>query len=174
MDNHQSAHPVKGVLDRLIVGLNALGSVWILLLVLLVTTDALSRSFLARPIAGVTEMVQISIIGIVFLQLGDAIRTGRLTRADSLLTIMQNRWPRIAHGMESVFFLLGAIYMGLGLWGSVPLLKEAYLRGHFLGNQGVFTIIVWPMKAIIVLGLAISLIEFLRQAVRAYRRAVHV
>ena len=70
--------------DRLVVGMNALGSVWILLMVLMVTTDAMSRSFFAKPIAGVTELIQISIIGIVFLQIADAIRTKRMTRADSL------------------------------------------------------------------------------------------
>lgn len=36
------------------------------MLILLVTTDAMSRSFFARPIAGVNEMVQVSIIGISF------------------------------------------------------------------------------------------------------------
>ena len=78
-----------GVLDRLIVGMNALGSVWILMLILLVTTDAMSRSFFARPIAGVNEMVQVSIIGIVFMQLAGAIRMGKLSRADSFLTLLR-------------------------------------------------------------------------------------
>jgi len=120
-----------------------------------------------RPIAGVLELVQLSIIGIVFLQLADAIRTGRLTRADSLLTLVQKRSPRLFHLMESLFFALGALYMALGLWGSVPLLRESYERQTFLGNEGVFTVIVWPVKAIIVLGLAVCLLQFLRQAVRA-------
>jgi len=167
MSDGAQTHPVKGAFDRLIVGMNALGSVWILLLILLVTTDAMSRSFLHRPIAGVLELVQLSIIGIVFLQLADAIRTGRLTRADSLLTLVQKRSPRLFHLMESLFFALGALYMALGLWGSVPLLRESYERQTFLGNEGVFTVIVWPVKAIIVLGLAVCLLQFLRQAVRA-------
>ena len=69
---HRSGNP--GAFDRLIVGMNALGSVWILLLVLMVFADALGRSFFSHPIAGVTELIQISIVGIVFLQLADAIR----------------------------------------------------------------------------------------------------
>lgn len=172
MSEGVQAHPVKGAFDRLIVGMNALGSAWILLLILLVTTDAMSRSFLHRPIAGVLELVQLSIIGIVFLQLADAIRTGRLTRADSLLTLVQKRSPRAFHAMEALFFALGALYMALGLWGSVPLLRESYERKTFLGNEGVFTVIVWPVKAIIVLGLLVCLLQFLRQAVRALARAI--
>jgi len=159
-------------LDRLIIGMNATGSIWILLLILLITTDAMSRSFFSRPIAGVNEMVQVSIIGIVFLQLADAIRTGKLTRADSFLTLMQGWNKRVAHAMEGTFFAMGAIYMGLGLWGSVPLLKEAIDRNHYLGNEGVFTIIVWPMKAILVLGLAVCLIQFLRLSIQSWRLAV--
>ena len=155
----------------LIVGMNALGSVWILLLILLVTSDALLRSFFAMPIAGVTEMVQISIIGIVFSQLADAIRNGKLTRADAFLGLVAARRPRIADGMEAAFLLLGALYMGLALWGSMPLLLEAIERKSYLGNEGVFTVVVWPVKAITVLALSVCLIEFEGQALRAWRRA---
>ncbi len=161
----------KGAFNRLIIGMNALGSLWILFLVLMVTADALGRSFFSHPIAGVTELIQISILGIVFLQLADAIRTGRLTRADSVLSLVGAKRPRIAYAMEALFSLLGAIFMGLGLWGSIPLLVEAIQRNSYLGNQGVFTVIVWPVKAIIVLGLSVCLIEFLRQAVRSLRLA---
>ena len=161
----------RGAFNRLIIGMNALGSLWILFLVLMVTADALGRSFFSHPIAGVTELIQISILGIVFLQLADAIRTGRLTRADSLLSLIGATRPRVACTMEALFSTLGAVFMGLGLWGSIPLLIEAIQRKSYLGNQGVFTVIVWPVKAIIVLGLAVCLIEFLRQALRSLRLA---
>ncbi len=154
-----------------IVGMNALGSVWILFLILLVTADALGRSFFAHPIAGVTEMIQISIVGIVFSQLPDAIRNGKLTRADSMLGWVTARRPQVAQAMEAAFLLLGAVYMGLCVWGSAPLLVEAIQRESYLGNQGVFTVVVWPVKTIIVIGLAVCLIEFLRQSLRALRRA---
>ena len=154
--------------------MNALGSMWILFLVLLVTTDAIGRSFFAHPIAGVAELTQISIMGIVFLQLADAIRTGRLTRADSLLTLMRNRFSRAASVLEALFFLLGALYMALGLWGSLPLLAEAWERDSYLGNEGVFTVIVWPIKAITVFGLGVCLLEFLRQAILALRQVARL
>jgi len=166
---HRSGNP--GAFDRLIVGMNALGSAWILLLVLMVTADALGRSFFSHPFAGVTELIQISIVGIVFLQLADAIRTGRLTCADSFLSLVYAHLPRLGHALQGIFSLLGATYMGLGLWGTIPLLKEAIERKSYLGNEGVFTVIVWPVKAITVLGLAVCLVEFLRLSVRAFRRA---
>ena len=161
----------RTVFGGLIVGMNAMGSVWILLLILLVTADAIGRSFFAHPIAGVTEMVQISIVGIVFSQLADAIRNGKLTRSDSFLAWFGERSPPRRHRLEAVFLLLGALYMGLAVWGSFPLLVEAIQRKSYLGNQGVFTVVVWPVKAITVLGLSVCLIEFVRQAHRAWQRA---
>lgn len=151
--------------------MNALGSFWVLLLVLLVTADALGRSFFTHPIVGTHELVQISIVGIVFLQLADAIRTGRLTRADSFLGVLLVTAPRAGAALECAFFLFGATYMGIGLWGSIPLLVESIERRSYLGNEGVFTAPVWPVKAIIVLGLATCMVQFLRLALGAYRRA---
>jgi TRAP-type mannitol/chloroaromatic compound transport system permease small subunit len=151
--------------------MNAAGSVWILLLILLVSADALGRSFFLYPIVGTTEMVTLSIVGIVFLQLADTIRGRRLTRSDSFLGVLQVLRPRAAAALEALFCLLGAAFMALGLWGSAPLLKEAVERNHWIGNEGVFTAPVWPVKTIIVFGLAVCLVQFLRLAARAFRQA---
>jgi TRAP-type mannitol/chloroaromatic compound transport system permease small subunit len=168
----EAAEPERlGRFDRLVVGMNAAGSFWILLLVLLVTADALGRSFFTYPIVGTHELVQISIVGIVFLQLADAIRTGRLTRADSFLGALLLGAPRAGAALECAFFLLGAAYMGIALWGSFPLLVESIERKSYLGNEGVFTAPVWPVKTIIVLGLAVCMVQFLRLAAGAFRRA---
>jgi len=160
-----------GVFDRLIVGMNALGSFWVLVLVILVTSDALGRTFLNHPIQGTHEMIQISVVGIVFMQLADTIRNGRLTRADSFLGLLCLARPRAGALLEAGFYLLGAAFMAIGLWGSIPLLKEAIERGSYIGNDGIFTAPVWPVKTIIVLGLAVCLVQFLRMARAALGRA---
>jgi TRAP-type C4-dicarboxylate transport system permease small subunit len=160
-----------GWFDRFVVALNTLGSVWILLLVLLITADALGRTFFLHPIVGTHELVQLSIVGIVFLQLADAIRTGRLTRSDTFLAVLQLRSPRAGAALEAVFCLLGAVYMAIGLWGSIPLLAEAIERNSWIGNEGVFTAPVWPVKTITVIGLAACLVQFVRLAAALFRRA---
>jgi len=160
------------VFDRLVIGMNALGSVWILFVILLVNGDALGRSFFTHPIVGTHELIQISIVGIVFMQLADAIRSGRLTRADSFLEVLRQRAPRAGAALETVFLLLGAAYMAIGLWGSVPLLQEALRRNSWIGNEGVFTAPVWPVKTIIVIGLAVCLLQFLRMAAASLRTAL--
>jgi TRAP-type mannitol/chloroaromatic compound transport system permease small subunit len=164
-----TAAAALGAFDRLIIGMNALGSIWVLFVIVLVNGDALGRSFFAHPIVGTHELIQISIVGIVFMQLADAIRTGRLTRADSFLEFVRARWPRAAAALEAVFMLLGAAYMAIGLWGSVPLLQEALRRNSWIGNEGVFTAPVWPVKTIIVIGLAVCMLQFLRLAAASLR-----
>jgi TRAP-type C4-dicarboxylate transport system permease small subunit len=147
--------------------MNAAGSVWVLLLILLVTGDALGRSFFAAPIVGTVELVQISIVGIVFMQLADTVRTGRLTRSESLLDAVG---PRARAALEAVYCLLGAAYMAIALWGSIPLLAEAIERNSWIGNEGVFTAPVWPVKSVIVAGLSVCLVQFLRLAVESFRK----
>jgi TRAP-type mannitol/chloroaromatic compound transport system permease small subunit len=151
--------------------MNAAGSIWVLLLILLVTADALGRSFFAAPIVGTVELVQISIVGIVFMQLGDTVRTGRLTRSETFLEALRQVRPRAGAALEGVFCLLGAAYMAIGLAGSVPLLAEAIRRNSWIGNEGVFTAPVWPVKTVIVAGLAVSLVQFLRLAASSFKKA---
>jgi len=158
--------------DRLVVGMNAAGSVWVLLLILLVTGDAVGRSFFAAPIVGTVELTQISIVGIVFMQLGDAVRSGRLTRSETFLDLLRLARPRAAAALEALFCLLGALYMGIGLWGSVPLLLEAIERNSWIGNEGVFTAPVWPVKTVIVAGLAVCLVQFLRLCLESFRKTL--
>jgi hypothetical protein len=76
----------------------------------------------------------------------------------------------VGAALDGLFCALGATFMGIGLWGSVPLLKEAIERRSYLGNEGIFTAPVWPVKTIIVVGLAVCLLQFLRLAVAAFRR----
>ena len=157
------------IFERFVIGLNTIGSLWVLLLVLLICADSFGRSFFARPIEGVVEMVAISMAVIVFCQLADTIRLGRLTRSDTLLAIFAGN--RIPGGrLILVFFdLLGALVMAMIVYGTAPLVLEAYARGYYLGNRGLFTFPEWPLKGIIVVGAAMSLLCFLIRAVNSWR-----
>ena len=70
--------------SKFVAGLNSAGSVLILAIVVLINLDVFSRFLFNNPIDGVTELVELSIVAIVFLQLADAVRNGRLTRSDGL------------------------------------------------------------------------------------------
>ena len=127
----------------------------------LINFDAFSRTLFARPINGVIEMIELSIVGIVFLQLGDATRRGRLTRSDGFFSLMLRRRPDIGRTMGAIFDLAAATFMALILYGSFPLLTRAIERGYYVGEEGVFTFPQWPVKLIVVIGCVVTLVQFL-------------
>lgn len=151
--------------------LSVLGALLILALLVLVNADALGRTFFSRPILGVIELVELSLVAIVFLQLGDAVRAGRLTRSDGLLTLVQAAAPRVAHAMHAAIDLIAAAFMVFVLFGAVPRLIESWQRGDFKGTAQVFTFPEWPVRLIVVVGASAALIAFLMRVWRALRRA---
>lgn len=145
-----------------IVGwLNNAGTFLIFALMVLINADVFSRFLFNAPIDGVTEMVELSIVAIVFLQIGDAIRAGRLTRSDGLFSKIQKRQPGIARVMSIIFDLLGALFFAAILYGAWPRFIDAWQRGYFAGNRGIFVVPVWPIRLILVIGCVVAILVFL-------------
>jgi TRAP-type mannitol/chloroaromatic compound transport system permease small subunit len=164
-----AAHPRRrsSILDRAVVVLNAIGSLWVLLLVLLIDADAIGRTLFNLPIAGMIEIVAVSLAVIVFCQLADTIRLGKLTRSDTFLARL-SMGARSGRLVVAGFELLGALVMALIVVGTVPLLMQSYERGYFIGVRGVFTFPDWPVKLVIVIGAMAALLCFLVRARRLW------
>lgn len=145
----------------LISGMNAAGSCWIMVLMLLINAEAISRSAFNQPIIGVIEMIEISVIGIVFMQLADSLRRGVFIRSDGLFNQVMQRKPRAAHVMAMVTYSAGAIFMGLILWGSVPFFLNAWNDDWYVGVEGMFTAPRWPIILIVVIAVFVTMIQFL-------------
>lgn len=162
-DTSPPAPPERGagtLFEGLVKFLNGVGSLWILALLILINADVFGRNVLTAPIAGVIEMVEISMVAIVFLQLGDATRVGRLTRSDGAFGLILKHRPRIGHLMAATFDFLGALFMFFILYGSWPSFIEAWRLNDYVGNEGVFTAPKWPMIFILLLGSLITLLLF--------------
>jgi TRAP-type mannitol/chloroaromatic compound transport system permease small subunit len=153
------------LLNTSVVILNAIGSLWVVLLVILICTDAFGRSFFNRPLDGVTEIVSVTMAVIVFCQLADTVRLGRLTRSDAFLGFLQSSNNTVARLIVVTFDVLGIVVMAAIIIGTWPLLIESITRGYYIGEQGVFTFPDWPIKAIIVLGSVACLLCFIVRAV---------
>jgi TRAP-type mannitol/chloroaromatic compound transport system permease small subunit len=155
--------------DNFVRLLNGIGTLWILGLLILINADVFGRNMLHAPIDGVIEMIEISMIAIVFLQLGDATRTGRLTRSDGFFGLIKRRAPKTGNTMGAVFDLLGALFMFFILYGTWPALIEAWTLNDYIGNEGVFTAPKWPMIFILILGSAVTLLLFVKLAASQIR-----
>ncbi|MBP7064660.1 TRAP transporter small permease subunit [Ferrovibrio sp.] len=157
--------------SRLLGAMNALGTLWIFLLMLLIDADILGRELFGAPVRGTTELLSLSIVGIVFLQLGHALMVGRITRSDMLLDSLITHRPRAGYLLQGFFHLLGAIFLGLVFWGSLGQFEEAVEIGEYVGAIGDFTAPTWPIKLLILIGAMATLLQYLRLLWRDLREA---
>jgi TRAP-type mannitol/chloroaromatic compound transport system permease small subunit len=166
----EGAPPTGGapqdLLDRVLTVMNTIGSVWIFVLMVLIDTDAFSRTLFNHPFHGVNELVEMSIVGIVFMQLGDATRRGRLTRSDGFYGLLQRRAPRGGHVLGAIFDSLSVLFFAIVLYGAIPELYDAWRFDYFVGEEGLFTVAEWPIKTILVLGCTVTMLQFVKMAVR--------
>ncbi len=146
--------------ERLVAGLNSLGSLWIVVLMVVINIDIMGRTALNMPLRGVPELVKLSIVGIVFIQLGHTLRSGRMTRSDGLLRILRARLPRLSHAMTLIFNLVGAGLFMLVFGASYPFFVEAWSTGEYAGIQGYVSYPVWPVRLIILIGCAVAAIQY--------------
>jgi TRAP-type C4-dicarboxylate transport system permease small subunit len=166
----ENAAPLRpSLFGRFEAALAAIGTGWILVLMVLICADIVGRAAFKAPILGVPEMVQFSIIGIVFLQLPLTLRTGGLTRSDLLLGAVARTRPRLAHGMQLLFDLTGAALLAIIVLTTWPLARTAFANKEFFGSTGVVHIPTGPLKAIIILGCATMGLQFLLHAWRAFQ-----
>jgi tripartite ATP-independent transporter DctM subunit len=153
---------VTAAFDALVTALNAIGTAWIFVIMVAINADVFSRFLFNAPIAGVPLVIEMSIIAIVFLQLTAALRGGRLTRSDVLIARLLRARPQLGFSLQAVYHATGAVLMTILFVFSGPFLEKAWRRDTYAGLEGDFTLPVWPLKALILLGAAICAIQFAR------------
>lgn len=147
-------------LHRLVSAMNALGTLWILALMVLINLDVFGRNLMGVPVRGVTELVSLSIVGIVFLQLGDTLRTGRFTRADILLDRLKHTRPALTDALHALYHTVGLALMVVILMASWEPLVESVRIREYVGAIGDFQAPVWPVRLITLLGLSVTALCF--------------
>jgi len=150
----------RRLFDWIVLLANAAASGWIFVLMMLITTDITLRFVFGAPISGVTEIVEISIIIVTFLQLAHTLKVGRVTRSDALYSRILQRYPAVGNGMGILFAVAGIGLMVAIMWGGWPKWLQALHGGHFVGNKGVFTFPEWPQRLVLVIGCGMMAIQF--------------
>lgn len=140
---------------------NAAGTFVVVALIGVVTYDVIARGLFNAPFLGAVEVVQFSMVLIVFLQLPDVIRVGRLTRSDGFLGLMQRRKPKFGHALSRLIDLLGALFMVLVAVAIWPEFVEMWETQDFFGVPGVFTAPWWPVKLVIFLSAVLCTLHFI-------------
>ncbi len=155
------SEPGVSWVGRAMAGLNGIGSVLILAMAVLICADIVSRSFFGKPVAGVAEMIRLSIVAVVFLQVGQAVRAHALARTELLTNTLEKRSPRFAALLQAVYALVGASFFAILVYGVWFKLVDAWTSDEHAGVYGLFVAPVWPVYAVIVLGSFAAGIQFL-------------
>jgi TRAP-type mannitol/chloroaromatic compound transport system permease small subunit len=155
--------------DMVISGINAVGTMWIFVLMVLINSDVFMRYVFNAPLTGVPLIISMSIIGIVFLQLPDALRNGRFIRNNALLSRMLEQHPKVGHWMETAYNFAGFVFMAILSWYEWPFLADNWKEGTYAGNEGDFTLPVWPLTLMVVVGAICCGLQYLRQMWRDIR-----
>lgn len=137
---------LRHLLYKLATVANVAGTLVVLALVAVVNFDVVARGAFNSPFLGAVEVVQFSMVLIVFLQLPDVVRVGRLTRSDGLLTVIGASYPAFRRALQAVIDALSAALMTLIAVTTWPEVLDAWETQDYFGTPGVFTAPWWPVK----------------------------
>jgi len=142
--------------DRITKFLMIFGAIWAFALCFFILADIITRA-LNMPISGTKEIVANSVVIIVFMQVGYAVRSGSMLRADFLVVMM----PQIVQRMLLILALLvgAAFFLFLLKAGIKPALRS-FANGEFDG-EGALRVPVWPARFAILLGGGMAGINYL-------------
>lgn len=145
------ADSTSSILSVISRAINAVGTLVVLGLVLVVNFDVVARGVFNTPFRGTVEVVQFSMVLIVFLQLPDVVRAGKLTRSNGLLLVLGQSRPLLSSMIGRGIDLISAWLMVLVAVTMWPEFVDAWNTNYFFGTPGIFTAPWWPVKLVIVL-----------------------
>ena len=158
------------VANSLAIAANVAGTCTVLILVVILNVDVVARSVFNAPLKGTYEIVQLSVVFIVFLQLADVVRVDRLTRSDGFLNLLHSRRPGLTANLRRVINAVSAIFMGLIAYIMFPEFLKMWRTQDFFGIPGVFTVPWWPIKLVIASGSALACLIFTLKVITAQDR----
>ena len=146
--------------DHLTKALMVLAACWAFILTFFIIADIIGRTVFNAPVYGVPEIVMNSIVMIVFLQAGYAIRSRSMLRADFLARKFTPLFGRI---VLTAGYLLGAACFIMILFGSWDSAIHAWVANEYEG-EGALRVPAWPTRFTIVFGSAVATMSYLLMA----------
>ena len=160
--------------NRGVDGLAALGTIMIVVLMAIIVADVLARNLFGASLPLIAELGALTVVLIVFLQLGTAVRNDRLASTDFALDALAARHPGAAAGLRALWDLAGAaLCVGIA-WSSWGILLRDYQHREFIGITGVLTMPTSPFRALIFIGAAVAAVQFALLAAKRLRSTAAV
>lgn len=138
--------------------LSTISAFWALLLAGIILTDIFGRELFDTPFLGTHEIVGNSIVGILFLELPSTIKRGAMLRTVFVFNAVGVTGRRI---IDVTSYILGIILFGAIIFGGWDAMITSWEILEIEG-AGAFEVPVYPVRSIIILFSAISLLVYLQ------------
>jgi TRAP-type C4-dicarboxylate transport system permease small subunit len=148
---------IRKISDKISKFLMITAAVWAFILTFIIIVDIIGRDVFNEPFNGTREIVANSIVIIVFLQTGYAIRSRSMLSADFVIKLFPSWVQRIALALG---YLFGAAFFALIIWGGWTLAIDSWVGGEFEG-EGALQVPAWPTRFIILIGSALAIVNYL-------------
>ena len=146
--------------DRLSKFLMVAAAAWSFGLAFLVMGNIIGRTVFSAPIYGTAEMVAASIVIIVFLQAGYAIRSRSMLRAEFLVVLLPDKVQRV---LLAIGYLLGAAFFLMIITGGWEESIKSFIQGEYEG-EGALRVPSWPARWTVIVGSGLAMINYLVMA----------
>ena len=143
--------------DRLSKFLMIAAAAWAFGLAFLVMANIIGRTVFDFPIYGTAEIVAASIVIVVFLQAGYAIRSRSLLQADFLVEHLPDKVQRT---LLAIGYLLGAAFFLMIITGGWEESIASYVDGEYEG-EGALRVPSWPARWTVLIGSGLAMINYL-------------
>ncbi len=133
---------------------------WTFGLAFLVMANIIGRTYFDFPIYGTAEIVAASIVIVVFLQAGYAIRSRSMLKADFLVEHLPKNVQRL---LLAIGYLLGATFFLMIITGGWEESIASYVEGEYEG-EGALRVPSWPARWTVMIGSGLAMINYLVMA----------
>ncbi len=146
--------------DRLSKFLMVAAAAWAFGLAFLVMGNIIGRYVFDAPIYGTAEIVASSIVIVVFLQAGYAIRSRSMLKADFLVIHLPQKVQQI---LLAFGYLLGAAFFLMIITGGWEESIRSFVEGEYEG-EGALRVPSWPARWTVLIGSGLAMINYLVMA----------
>ena len=148
---------VRVISDKIAKFMMVMAATWAFILTFIIMADIIGRGAFNSPVQGVREIVANSIVIIVFLQAGYAIRSRSMLSAEFVI----NQFPPWARRAAlALGYLLGVAFFVFVIWGGWRFAIDSWVGGEFEG-EGALRVPAWPTRFMILFGSALAIVNYL-------------
>lgn len=148
---------VRVISDKIAKFMMVMAATWAFILTFIIMADIIGRGVFNEPVQGVREIVANSIVIIVFLQAGYAIRSRSMLSAEFVIDRFPD-WARRA--ALALGYLLGVAFFVFIIWGGWRFAIDSWVGGEFEG-EGALRVPAWPTRFMILFGSALAILNYL-------------